>query len=380
MHKSQMIQGEARRQRGASRRRMTSDADGPRGPSCPGRGLPRRGGARPGRVLRACSRRSRTADEPSGPSSRPSSAAPPGGTRRSCTAAVRAADRRPRRSAARGRHAVPDRVLADLPGAAVRIGTLEADHAMVGLNQRLEDEPAFAPTTRRATSGTSRSATSSVGRCPATPGAGGMPRTSSASTSMPATPRHRRQPGREWTVEHARPCRVPARASTRTGRVRWTRLRTRLSSRRTRDGSSPGRCGRLRHELDAAARGRRIGADVRRTDGSPGSSAGVDARGHLDDGGAGSGRWTCDRGLPRRCGRRGVDGDVRIAATSAVRDAADREPFFDGVRRVTGVDAEVLTGDEEARLSFLGAVGAVDVPRPAARDGHRRRVDRADRR
>ncbi len=62
----------------------------------------------------------------------------------------------------------------------------------------------------------------------------------------------------------------------------------------------------------------------------------------------------------------GVRDRVRIAATSAVRDAADRERFFAGVREVAGVDAEVLTGAEEAALAFLGATAAVDVPRPAA--------------
>lgn len=62
----------------------------------------------------------------------------------------------------------------------------------------------------------------------------------------------------------------------------------------------------------------------------------------------------------------GVGDRVRIAATSAVRDAADRERFFAGVREVAGVEAEVLTGAQEAALAFLGATGAVEVPRPAA--------------
>ncbi len=62
----------------------------------------------------------------------------------------------------------------------------------------------------------------------------------------------------------------------------------------------------------------------------------------------------------------GVRDRVRIAATSAVRDAADRERFFTGVREVAGLEAEVLTGAEEAALAFLGATGAVQVPRPAA--------------
>jgi exopolyphosphatase/guanosine-5'-triphosphate,3'-diphosphate pyrophosphatase len=62
----------------------------------------------------------------------------------------------------------------------------------------------------------------------------------------------------------------------------------------------------------------------------------------------------------------GVDGAVRIAATSAVRDATNRDDFFAGVRDVAGVDAEVLTGEEEAALAFAGAAGAVDVAAPTA--------------
>ncbi|MFR9730015.1 exopolyphosphatase [Saccharopolyspora sp. MS10] len=57
--------------------------------------------------------------------------------------------------------------------------------------------------------------------------------------------------------------------------------------------------------------------------------------------------------------RKGVE-RVRMVATSATRDAANREDFFAMVREVLGVDAEVITGDEEARLSFIGAVGDFD--------------------
>jgi exopolyphosphatase / guanosine-5'-triphosphate,3'-diphosphate pyrophosphatase len=46
---------------------------------------------------------------------------------------------------------------------------------------------------------------------------------------------------------------------------------------------------------------------------------------------------------------------VRIAATSAVRDAANREVFVEAVRDATGLAPEVLTGEQEARLSFHGA-------------------------
>lgn len=60
--------------------------------------------------------------------------------------------------------------------------------------------------------------------------------------------------------------------------------------------------------------------------------------------------------LARKTGVRAV----RMVATSATRDAANREDFFGMVRDTLGVDAEVITGDEEARLSFIGAVGDLD--------------------
>jgi exopolyphosphatase / guanosine-5'-triphosphate,3'-diphosphate pyrophosphatase len=46
---------------------------------------------------------------------------------------------------------------------------------------------------------------------------------------------------------------------------------------------------------------------------------------------------------------------VRMVATSATRDAANAADFVTGVREVLGVDPEVLSGDEEAVLSFIGA-------------------------
>lgn len=59
---------------------------------------------------------------------------------------------------------------------------------------------------------------------------------------------------------------------------------------------------------------------------------------------------------------------VRMVATSATRDAQNREDFFSMTREVlgaviTGAEAEVITGDEEARLSFTGAVGELDPAR-----------------
>ena len=54
----------------------------------------------------------------------------------------------------------------------------------------------------------------------------------------------------------------------------------------------------------------------------------------------------------------GVD-KVRFVATSAARDASNREVFLAGVRERFGVEAEIISGDEEARLSFAGALSGV---------------------
>ncbi|MCL3776831.1 MULTISPECIES: exopolyphosphatase [unclassified Actinomyces] len=47
---------------------------------------------------------------------------------------------------------------------------------------------------------------------------------------------------------------------------------------------------------------------------------------------------------------------VRFVATSATRDAENRAVFVDGVRERLGTEPEVVSGDEEARLSFCGAL------------------------
>ena len=51
---------------------------------------------------------------------------------------------------------------------------------------------------------------------------------------------------------------------------------------------------------------------------------------------------------------------LRAAATSAARDAANREAFFDAVEDVVGVRPELLSGEEEGHLSFVGATGELD--------------------
>ena len=46
---------------------------------------------------------------------------------------------------------------------------------------------------------------------------------------------------------------------------------------------------------------------------------------------------------------------VRFCATSATRDATNRDQFIDGVQNILGISPEVIAGSEEAALSFLGA-------------------------
>lgn len=54
----------------------------------------------------------------------------------------------------------------------------------------------------------------------------------------------------------------------------------------------------------------------------------------------------------------GVD-RIRFVATSASRDVSNREAFIAGVFERLGVNPEVITGDEEAALSFAGATGGL---------------------
>ncbi|XP_022719506.1 uncharacterized protein LOC111277363 isoform X4 [Durio zibethinus] len=47
---------------------------------------------------------------------------------------------------------------------------------------------------------------------------------------------------------------------------------------------------------------------------------------------------------------------TRCVATSAVREAENKAQFIDSVAETTGFDVEVLSGEEEARFSYLGAL------------------------
>ena len=63
------------------------------------------------------------------------------------------------------------------------------------------------------------------------------------------------------------------------------------------------------------------------------------------------------------CRELGVEA-VRFVATSATRDARNRDEFVSGVRGALGVDPEVVTGHEEAALSFRGATGVLAATHP----------------
>jgi len=55
---------------------------------------------------------------------------------------------------------------------------------------------------------------------------------------------------------------------------------------------------------------------------------------------------------------------IRMCATSASRDAANASDFTEMVVTTLGVAPEVVTGDEEARLSYTGAVRGLVAPAP----------------
>jgi len=79
---------------------------------------------------------------------------------------------------------------------------------------------------------------------------------------------------------------------------------------------------------------------------------GVDATGALDPEAVARNERVLARYV-RRARALGV-GDVRVTATSAVRDASNRDLYVASVRAHIDADPRVIDGAEEARLSFLG--------------------------
>jgi exopolyphosphatase/guanosine-5'-triphosphate,3'-diphosphate pyrophosphatase len=52
---------------------------------------------------------------------------------------------------------------------------------------------------------------------------------------------------------------------------------------------------------------------------------------------------------------------MRFIATSATRDVTNRDAFSAGIKTILGVEPEVISGNEEAELSYLGALSGLDV-------------------
>jgi exopolyphosphatase/guanosine-5'-triphosphate,3'-diphosphate pyrophosphatase len=52
-------------------------------------------------------------------------------------------------------------------------------------------------------------------------------------------------------------------------------------------------------------------------------------------------------------------GQIRFCATSATRDSQNRDEFLIPVAQMLGITPEVISGEEEAKLSFLGATQAL---------------------
>ena len=80
---------------------------------------------------------------------------------------------------------------------------------------------------------------------------------------------------------------------------------------------------------------------------------GVDATGKFDPE-AIERTLTATRRYAEIIASKGVE-KIRFCATSATRDASNRDLFIDGVREILGIEPEVIPGTEEAELSFIGA-------------------------
>lgn len=66
----------------------------------------------------------------------------------------------------------------------------------------------------------------------------------------------------------------------------------------------------------------------------------------------------------QQCVAHGVEA-IRFVATSATRDARNRDVFLEGIETRLGVTPEVISGQEEAALSFRGATSVLDASHDA---------------
>jgi exopolyphosphatase/guanosine-5'-triphosphate,3'-diphosphate pyrophosphatase len=86
--------------------------------------------------------------------------------------------------------------------------------------------------------------------------------------------------------------------------------------------------------------------------------AGVDRTGRLDS--LALERTVAVLGRYSRRARALKAARIRVGATSAVRDAENRDELAEAVRRHAGSELEIITGEREAQLSFLGGTRGLD--------------------
>jgi exopolyphosphatase/guanosine-5'-triphosphate,3'-diphosphate pyrophosphatase len=86
---------------------------------------------------------------------------------------------------------------------------------------------------------------------------------------------------------------------------------------------------------------------------------GLKERGHLDDEPV---RRTLDAVREHAAAVRELTDDVCAIATSALRRADNGNAFAQQVREIAGAPLEIISGEEEARRSFIGAVSGIEHP------------------
>jgi len=224
------------------------------------------------------------------------------------------------------------------PDAVKAVSRIESDGAIARLNERFEDDPAFRAGVERAHA----EAAEERERLLAGSGAwGGVGGTGRGLKCLHAHYANRLAGGDDvvgaWVAERVEPIHPEAPAGERVAVVdQGTHTCRLLVVLRGADGTP--------HELAEDMIVTRLGQ-------------GVDATGVLDP----AALARTEAVLARYCRRAralGVD-RIRVAATSAVRDAANRDVFTAMVRRHAGADPEVIAGEEEARLAFLGGTGGL---------------------
>ena len=295
----------------------------------------------------------------------------------------------------RRRHAVPDDLLPHAPPRrSRRVSTLEAGGLMKESTARLADDAELAAAYRpraRALPGATARRSGTSRRSRASPPAACRPGSSACTSSWGTRSRPARASTRSATrrspssatrgARTAAPADAPAARRGRDRRRCPTTRHARRAERRWQAGAHDARgCHRLRDQLDPTARrrrrpGRRDARGPRPADGGRPARAGRGPHRPARPRGARADARRRPAGTRRSAPSSGVEA-IRFVATSASRDAENRDEFVDGVRAALGVEPEVVDGQEEAALSFRGATGVLGArhPRPVPRGRPRRRL------